>query len=54
MEDVKVPFADWFKVEMWLTELKVWSECEAQIQPPDVRGAYEDKAKEIKDFLDRY
>ena len=41
-----------FKVEMWLVELKVLLECEAETQPPDMKQSYLDKAKEIKDYLD--
>ncbi|MNF87921.1 hypothetical protein D3C84_704000 [compost metagenome] len=41
-----------FKVENWLIQLKVWLECEAEIQPKDVSGTYLQQAKEIKEFLD--
>lgn len=41
-----------FKVEMWLVDLKVWLECEAEIQPSDVSGIYLQRAKEIQEFLD--
>ncbi|MDA1675673.1 MULTISPECIES: hypothetical protein [Bacillus cereus group] len=43
---------DIFKVEMWLVQLKVWLECEAEIQHEDVKGVYANQAKEIQDFLD--
>ena len=41
-----------FRVEMWLIELKVLLEREAEIQPKDMKQVYLNKAKEIKDFLD--
>ena len=37
---------------MWLVELRVLLECEAETQPSDMKQIYLDKAKEIKDYLD--
>ena len=54
MDDIKIPFKDWFKVETWLIDLKVMLECEAKMQHADVAGIYLDRAKEISEFLDRY
>jgi hypothetical protein len=42
-----------FKVEIWLTELRSWLECEAIVQPKDVSAVYLERAKEIRDFLDK-
>ena len=41
-----------FKIEMWLVELKVLLECEAETQPFDMQQVYLSKAKEIKDYLE--
>lgn len=45
-------FPDSFKVEMSLVSLKSHYEYEAMIQPPDVRGVYLERAKEIERFLE--
>ena len=50
------PIVEWkeiYKVEMWLVELKSILESDALIQPPDVAETYREKAKEIKEFLDK-
>lgn len=41
-----------FKIEMWLVELQSMYECEALLQPKDIKEVYLQKAKEIKIFLD--
>ena len=52
MDKYVLDFPDWFKVEMWLVSLKSYYECEAMVQPPDVRGVYQERAKEIELFLE--